>query len=255
MIYKMKNRIISWLFLVVFFNFYGNYAYAIENNSQNEIHKMLENIENNYDKIIVNNSSNFSKEIGIDNNSKLIYKKEINSINLNKASVIDINSSTNYINNESNDTYGNNNKNNNLLEYGKIFNSDNHLLVFISSSISDLVLDNYILYLKEHYSKLNIPVVFVLKGCIESSYSQSCDDFRKTASFAKRFLINNDQDFEKVRLVIDPKLFKEFDISLVPTFLFYNKLSNLSYLSAGDGSFKYHIDLLENLSDAVIFNN
>ncbi len=124
-------------------------------------------------------------------------------------------------------------------------------ILFISSSIPQHVLNTY----ARDLEKLN--GVMVLKGIIgEIKY------FKPTAEFISNFLKKSPHcqdspskmcDRYKVNVIIDPILFREYNIDKVPAFTIHGKenfaaycqkdkpLNKASFVSYGDYSIKYHI--------------
>jgi type-F conjugative transfer system pilin assembly protein TrbC len=141
-----------------------------------------------------------------------------------------------------------------------IFND--RIYIFISSSVPKETWKNYI-YDIDKYELYN-NIFFVLRGCING-----CEKMHPTAEFLNTLLIINpdNKEYYKAMVLIDPLLFRTYNISQVPCVSYLNKIevfnSDLSeglesnikeksknYISCGDYSLKYHLKELYKQSNS-----
>lgn len=140
------------------------------------------------------------------------------------------------------------------------------LYIFISSSMPLKLLDKY----SEDINALGLSnnAVFVLRGCVPSGGLAGCGDFKQTMSFVSSFVIDKENKGRGGSLWIDPILFKKYQITEVPAFVYaknvlpsgdigsegdFSRLEQepLWWTSTGDWSLDYHLNELYEKSKSV----
>lgn len=130
---------------------------------------------------------------------------------------------------------------------------EKYLYLFLSSSIPEATLRNYILALDD-----NPHVAMILRGPIDSKDAKTIMPTLKWISKqtcgSEDFLEVNEKDCRNVVIDINPALFQKFDVSQVPALVYYPKpeklefceeqtLSQEDYLKAyGDAKLTYMLD-------------
>lgn len=150
------------------------------------------------------------------------------------------------------------------IEKNGIFNKDERIYVFISSSIPKEILNNYKNYIQSR--GIGDTVSFVIRGCLpEGGGFNGCKDFRPTIEFARSMIIADDNKTSVSGLLIDPVLFKTYGVTTVPQVVYaknvnrrvdlgsegdFSRLENTPqwWKSVGDWSMDYHFRELHNLS-------
>ena len=136
--------------------------------------------------------------------------------------------------------------------------------VFVSESVPMSILESY----RDYFKRLNIrnSVNFVLRGCIDGGGYNGCKDFEPTIKFASRIITFDNKSKSVGSLLIDPVLFKTYDVQTVPQVVYaknverkYNmgsegKFDNLKttpnyWKTVGDWSMDYHLRELQKLSN------
>ncbi len=144
-----------------------------------------------------------------------------------------------------------------------IFQTDERIYIFISSSIPKAVLDNYKAYIK--FKGIGDTTSFVIRGCLpQGGGFNGCKDFLPTMQFARDMIIE-DNKTGVTGLLIDPVLFKTYDVTNVPQVVYaknvnrrvdlgsegdFSRLESTPqwWKSVGDWSLEYHLNELYNLS-------
>ncbi len=145
--------------------------------------------------------------------------------------------------------------------YNNFFRNTDRLYIFISSSIPISTLRNYAQIVSILKNK---NIYFVMRGCVDS-----CHTIAPTKAFIHQIIALNKKGNKVLPIIhgiqIDPLLFRLYNIKRVPVFVYAKNvnplnitrsqgwLKNLSgtpvfYKSAGDWSFKYHIEQLADMS-------
>lgn len=144
-----------------------------------------------------------------------------------------------------------------------IFQTDERIYIFISSSIPKSVLDNYKAYIKS--KGIGDTTSFVIRGCLpQGGGFNGCKDFLPTMQFARDMIIE-DNKTGVTGLLIDPVLFKTYGVTTVPQVVYaknvnrrvdlgsegdFSRLESTPqwWKSVGDWSLAYHLKELHNLS-------
>ncbi len=92
------------------------------------------------------------------------------------------------------------------------------LYIFISFSMKDQLIKDYFLEARNLSQKKGTNIVFVLRGLYKNSFQATID---KVAS------LTQDNQNQQLGLIIDPLLFREYEINRVPVILM--KYSDLNY--------------------------
>ena len=144
-----------------------------------------------------------------------------------------------------------------------IFQTDERIYIFISSSIPKSVLDNYKAYIK--FKGIGDTTSFVIRGCLpQGGGFNGCKDFKPTMQFARDMIIE-DNKTGVTGLLIDPVLFKTYGVTTVPQVVYAKNVNRRVDLgsegdfsrlettpqwwkSVGDWSLEYHLNELYDLS-------
>lgn len=133
------------------------------------------------------------------------------------------------------------------------------IYVFISSSMPLKLLEKY----SEDIDAFGLSnnAVFVLRGCVPSGGLAGCGDFKQTMNFVSAFVLDAEKKGRGGSLWIDPILFKKYQITEVPAFVYaknvlpsgdigsegdFSRLEQepLWWTSTGDWSLDYHLNEL-----------
>jgi type-F conjugative transfer system pilin assembly protein TrbC len=145
------------------------------------------------------------------------------------------------------------------LDANGIFNSDERIYIFMSSSVPKETLMEYIKTI-DKYKLTNI--VFVMRGCIGG-----CEKVKPTIQYMRDIITDGGSipNGLKAPMEIDPLLFRKYQITKAPTFVYAKnvlteraelsegldknlKSKPVSFKSEGDWEFLYHLKVLEQKS-------
>ena len=248
------------LFFINIDNAYGLNIEEPKNTENYEYKEAINNFHVNFQDSIMGNISNFQEVIRF-NENEIKYMDNLSVVPFKKGEVRDnapkihekvFGSNENTAKNKITSTVASSNN--------EEFNGLDGLYIFISTSIKEETLNHYINYLKKQAEvgekRILMPIKFVLRNCIESSFHKDCLGLKETAKFAEKFLIQrnskNLKAIPEVKLLIDPNLFNEHEIQVVPTFMLYDSSLKETYFSAGDGRLDLHMHYLEEVSGKKI---
>lgn len=151
-----------------------------------------------------------------------------------------------------------------IKQVNSVFDNTDRLYIFVSSSLPDYVIKNYRDYVKA--KGIEKSVYFVIRGCVPGGGFNGCKDFNPTINFAKKFIITDDNKTVS-SMLIDPVLFKRYNVTEVPQVVYatnvirsvdlgsegdYKRLEREPdyWKSIGDWSLDYHIQELYNKSNS-----
>lgn len=129
----------------------------------------------------------------------------------------------------------------NYVNFDKIINSSteenrderlkDNIFVFISFSMSDNLISNYIVEARSLKERDNINVIFVLRGFYKNS-------FRETSN-----KINKLTDGKHIAMIVDPTLYEKYNVNQVPSII---KNNNNSYDKLiGSVTIRYALEVFE----------
>lgn len=109
---------------------------------------------------------------------------------------------------------------------------DKNIYIFISFSMTDNILQNYIIEAQNIKQKYNIDIVFVLRGFYKNSFKETQI---KINSLLQKL------DNKNIGIIVDPRLFKEYHITQVPVILKINDKNDYDKIS-GTVTLEYAIN-------------
>ena len=158
--------------------------------------------------------------------------------------------------------------NNSELADNGIFQKNERVYVFVSSSIPMDVLHRYKDFVRN--AKLGSSIKFVIRGCVPGGGFNGCKDIEPTLKFAHNLMVDViDKKKNKMKglaeLLIDPVLFKTYEVTRVPSIVLatnvnkrlelgsegdFSRLDNKPtwWKSDGDWSLEYHLHELAQMS-------
>lgn len=188
----------------------------------NKTQEMVRQIYNKYNNTTVQNVKEIRDRLDFDPNTGII--------SLNSNPVIKKDNTTQ----DGSKIYGEDNKN--------LLAADERIYVFISSGLPKEIITNYKDFLRR--TKLGEEINFVVRGCVPTGGVAGCKNFRETMKFAASLVVDDVKNLDNTTskkglggVLIDPKLFKAYQVDQVPQVVYAKGVERRVDLGS-EGDFK-----------------